>query len=131
MKFLRTTYLIILIFLNGCGAVTFEQGSVTADYGNFQKSEECKTISENQIKKILKDPLSAIFKHNSSCDKGSLGATGGLPDKYGYLQTGSVKSKNVSGSYTGFKDYHVLIKNGVAIRFCIVSHGKSLCGPRQ
>ena len=130
MKFLKITYLIFLIFLNGCGAGTFEQSSATADYGNVQNPEECKTISENQIKKILKDPLSAIFKHDSSCAKGSLGAKG-LPDKYGYLQTGSVNSKNVSGSYTGFTDYRVLIKNGVAIRFCIVNRGKGLCGPRQ
>ena len=50
MKFLRTTCLIVLIFLNGCVGGTFEQGSATADYGNVQKPEECKAISEDQIK---------------------------------------------------------------------------------
>ena len=130
MKILKITYLIFLVFLTGCVAGSFEEKSSNADYGSFQAPDECKTISEIQIKSILKNPAMAIFKHDSkTCLKGHLS----LPGRqvvFGYLQTGSVNYRDSSGSYTGFTAYRVLIKNGVPIRYCLVNRGEGLCGPR-
>ena len=128
MKILKITYLIALVFFTGCIAGPFGKESADADYGNFQTHEQCKTITENKIKSILKDPLTAVFSHES-CSKGYMALTG-LPVEFGYLQTGSVNSRDSSGSYTGFTGYKVLIKNGVAIRYCLVNRGEGYCGPK-
>ena len=54
----------------------------------------------------------------------------GLPVEFGYLQTGSVNSKDSSGAYTGFTRYNVLIKNGLAVRYCLVTRGEGPCWPK-
>ena len=130
MKILKITSLVFLVFLTGCVIGPYKEGFDGADYGSLQAPKQCKTITENKVKSILKDPLTAIFKHDSkTCLKGHLS----LPGRqlvFGYLQTGSVNYRDSSGSYTGFTAYRVLIKNGVAIRYCLVNRGEGYCGPR-
>ena len=128
MKILKINYLIFLILLNGCVAGKFGEEFAGADYGIFQAPEQCKKITESKIKSILKDPLTAIFNHDS-CSKGYMALTG-LPVEFGYLQTGSVNSKDSSGAYTGFTRYNVLIKNGLAVRYCLVTRGEGPCWPK-
>jgi hypothetical protein len=132
MKIFKSTYLIFLFFLIGCvtGSETgpSEEQLTNADYGSLQGPEQCQRITENQIKAILKPNIKALFKHGS-CSMGYLEVPG-LPVEFGYLQTGTVNYKDPSGSYTGFTGYKVLIKNGVAIRYCLVNRGEGYCGPR-
>ena len=128
MKILKITYLFFLVFLIGCATSSFEEEFANVDYGGFQTPEQCRKITENKIKSILKDPITARFNHGS-CSKGYM-ALAGLPLEFGYLQTGGVNSKGSSGLYTGFTSYKVLIKNGVAIRYCLVNRGEGYCGPK-
>ena len=128
MKILKITYLFFLVFLIGCATSSFEEEFANVDYGGFQTPEQCRKITENKIKSILKYPLTAMFNH-SSCSKGYMALTG-RPVEFGYLQTGSVNSGGSSGTYTGFTGYNVLIKDGVAIRYCLVNRGVGKCGPK-
>ena len=143
MKILKSTYLIFLFFLIGCvtGPGPSEEQLTNADYGSFQGPEQCQRITENQIKAILKPEIKAVFKHDS-CSTGYLEVPG-LPVEFGYLQTGSVSYKKSSNYHRGFKNYKVLIKNGIAIRYCFpppdfsvvdIKHANRrkvlMCGPR-
>lgn len=145
MKIFKSTYFIFLFFLIGCvtgsGTCPSEEQLTNADYGSLQGPEQCQRITENQIKAILKPNIKAFFKH-SSCSTGYLEVPG-LPIEFGYLQTGSVSYKKLSNSHGGFKNYTVLIKNGLAIRYCFpppdfsvvdIKHANRrkvlMCGPR-
>jgi hypothetical protein len=128
MNNLKISFLIYLFFLNGCVAGLDVEEVAKADYGSFQTPEQCRKITENKIKSKLKDPLTAKFNHDS-CSKGYMALTG-LPVEFGYLQTGSVNSKDSSGAYTGFTRYNVLIKNGLAVRYCLVTRGEGPCWPK-
>ena len=55
MKILKITYLILLVFLTGCVTGPFGEEFSSADYGSFQAPEQCKKITEKEIKAILKD----------------------------------------------------------------------------
>lgn len=82
---------------------------------------ECLQIAESAIADQLKDPGSAEFRNEDPCHKGFSNNVPllGRSAKFGYIQNGEVNGKNSFGGYVGFRQYHVLMRNGVVVASCI------------
>ena len=119
----------ILFLLSSC--VTTQPKPVhPSSYGFHYSADECIKMAEEIITFQLKDPTSAIFRHNT-CGKGYMG--GGLfsPKELGYYQSGFVNAKNSYGGYTGFYKYNVLIRSGKIIYYCVAQNEYGICIPKK
>ena len=127
MKF--KVILLISLFLTSCASAPTSEELANADYGRVMNASECRSIAEAKIRSTLKDPSSAIFT-NGGCTSGYWSSVPimGLPIAYGYLQSGTVNGKNSFGGYVGARQYSVLIKNGLVVRYCIADED-GLCFP--
>ena len=88
---------------------------------------QCIAIAERVIADSLRDPDSARFRHGG-CKKSwwESAPLVGMKVAFGWVQTGQVNGKNAYGAYVGYRPYHVLMRDGVAIRYCVID-SEGLC----
>lgn len=131
MKSIKTIScaLLSMTVVAGCASNTPTPEQIAnGDYGKPPTQAECEAIAEAKINSVLKDPMSAIYNHES-CYKGYGSDAIILPLQFGYWQKGTVNAKNSYGGYTGGTGYKVLINNGRAVRYCLVNEN-GWCPPR-
>lgn len=114
--------------LTGCASAPSQRQMATADYGRPMTQSECLSVAEQAIASQLKDPSSAQFRNETPCHTGYSKNVPllGRSAQFGYLQDGEVNGKNSFGGYVGFRPYHVLVRNGVAVVSCITD-SNGLC----
>lgn len=119
--------LMIVSLISACASGPTQEQISNADYGQYQLAGECSSLAEERIKRSLKDPSSATFRHRD-CYTGYFPKVPllGLPAQFGYVQTGTVNAKNSYGGYVGERGYQALIKDGRILRWC-VSDAKGIC----
>ena len=118
-----------LFLLSGCASGPTQEQLLSADYGRDMTAEECISIAEQVIANSLKDPSSAQYRH-APCSKGNWSSVPilGMSVAFGWMQLGEVNGKNSYGGYVGFRLYQVLIKDGMAVRYCIADED-GICIP--
>jgi hypothetical protein len=124
LKVKKTLLLLALapgIFISGCASAPSTEEIANANYGRDMRPEECIALAERVIGNSLKDPGSAQFRHTGACFKGYWGSVpiAGMKAAFGWLQVGEINGKNSYGGYVGFRQYQVLIRDGIAIRYCM------------
>jgi hypothetical protein len=113
----------------GCASAPSQEQMQNANYGRDLSSVECTEVAERVVADTLKDPGAAQFR-NMPCSKGYWKSVPimGMGVEFGWIQKGEVNGKNSFGGYVGFRPYQVLIRDGVAIRYC-VSDQNGVCIP--
>ena len=109
-----------VMVLAGCASVPSMEQQAAADYGRVMSADECVSVTEQTISRLLKDPGSAQYRH-SPCIRGYWSSVPilGMRAAFGYFQQGEINAKNSFGGYVGFRQYQILMKNGLPIRYCI------------
>ncbi|MCC8686085.1 hypothetical protein [Xanthomonas campestris] len=127
-RFSFTYVLCASLAVAGCASAPTQQAISSADYGTPMTPQECQTVAREHITRLLKDPSSAQFRDEPSCDRGWSGKAPllGMEAAFGYTQTGQVNGKNAFGGYVGFRQYQVLMRNGRVVRSCMADQN-GLC----
>ena len=89
----------------------------SSEYGLPISQENCQALAKRHIAPFLKHPATAKYKF-SRCRAETARAKPflGLKRQRGYAIDVQVNAQNKWGSYTGFKDYEILIRDGKVIR---------------
>lgn len=114
----------------GCASAPTQEQIANADYGTPMSPSECRALAEQAIADQLLDPESAQFRREQPCSTGwwSSAPILGLKAAFGYLEKGEVNGKNTFGGYVGFRQFMVLMKDGVVVRSCIADEN-GICTP--
>ena len=104
--------------LAGCLAGgDFASRNTNVDYGPAVSQQTCQQIAKRHVGPTLLKPDTAQYKFGRCmADTLSPKPLIGLPKQSGYAMSFAVNGQNAFGTYTGFKNYEVLIYNGAVVR---------------
>lgn len=117
---LKNIFLAACLLLVGCASVSDEQVKAEAakvGYGT-PPQEGWENVIKEYLGQRLKDPMSAVYQFGQPVPGmvSKAPIRGGGLDAAGYLVTVAVNAKNSYGGYTGFMNYHFLLRDGQIIR---------------
>ena len=114
-------YILLILAFHGCATVPTNEELANKDYGRYP--ENYQEIVKRYFSGQLSDPYSAQYRWIKPPYQGYFiehtNLLTGQPDKFsfGYLVHVGINAKNRFGGYIGEKEYVVLIRNDIVIKW--------------